>query len=510
MVNLKQNFSFHATIAHPTLPDTLLNLNIQADAHTQTIALIGSLKKDSDWNFWISGQYFWQTDIFEGSIHGNSSFFQISTDVVFSQKTILNFSSIKSTVAKYTVEGNLEYNLKTQNLIASGNFLNRPFNLQTSFNISNDKLTASPLVLNYSDDQLKGGLAFSLKDHSLTGAIDLEMNDLTPFPIEHPIGGRARAHLSLTKNAINFSLDAKQIEWKDLYLPHMSMNGTWKENQIDFELNFQEFTVLDPDYEVFPNIHLQLKGHATTEHISVAGSVWGLGETPFYLSCNLPIHFSLAPLDITINQDAPFSLQVQGHGSIDPILAFLENASLIARGNIDMELAVTGTWKNPHLEGYLVYSDGWIESLTTGALFRGIHMEMEADGRELKIRSLSAHDVDKGDLSGNGSIFWSPNKGFPFEFHIFASRYLILALDPFTASVNAEITMAGTIHEMSISGKAIVVKAHLAIPNKMPVQVPTVEVSYINPIATPETEDKRKNDPYSMGYCYRCPARFNN
>ncbi|MCH9626625.1 MAG: hypothetical protein S4CHLAM2_02510 [Chlamydiales bacterium] len=277
-----------------------------------------------------------------------------------------------------------------------------------------------------------------------------------------------------------FQAEAKG-QWDELSFSDVLLTGEWKEGALTFEATLHDLVISDPAYEVFPTTHLKFKGTATKKKLSLMGELWGVSDHPFTLTAEIPF-------DAT----SPFSARLQGRGSLDPLLSFLENASLIARGEVTVDLTFTGSWQAPTIEGSLIYEKGWMESLTTGAVFRDLHMVMEGEGNTLQIRSLTARDHGRGTLSGTGEIRWNPKEDFPFTLQIDTQHFSLLTLDPFTANVGAKLAISGTLQAISIDGTAVIEEGHLAIPNKVPTTVPTVEVTYIHPIASskPELEEK--------------------
>ncbi len=294
--------------------------------------------------------------------------------------------------------------------------------------------------------------------------------------------GKARGHISCDKKGTSYTLEAHHLAWKELFIPDMTLEGTIESNSHAFCLNVADFAVDNPTFEIFPKLRLQLVGEIKEEMLIGEGKFWGFGQQPFLLSYALPVHYSQHPYDVQIHKETPFSFHIVGAGSIDPLLAFLENASLIARGNIDLDLTATGTWNSPNLMGRVRYEGGSIESLITGALFNEIDMEMEGAGNQLLVRSLQATDLNGGDLTGSGYITWDPEHFFPFRFELSARNYQIITLDPLTAAMNAEILLSGSLRQINIEGRAQLTKGHLAIPSKMPPQVPIIEVVYTNPL----------------------------
>lgn len=466
-----------------TYQDYLIRIGLEGETETQTVAIVLQTKEGKDVDSWISGVYNWKKRAFNGEAYGNLHSWKVKTDLSFTG-SLLTLSNASVEKGRNFANGAAFFDLETHRFHTEGTFLEQPFSARGKIDCTIGEASLSDFFLHYLGDTLHGALTYGLKTESLTGELDLELNDLSPYSIE----GKGHGHLSIKADTTSFSFSGRDIRWKDLTFSEMTLEGKIKEERLNFTLSLKDFIVLDPAYEVFPTTHLNLIGEATKERVNLKGEVWGLGSQPFSLLADIPVKFSLKPFDIAIIRDAPFSISFKGRGSIDPILSFLENASLIARGEIDVDLSLKGTWENPLVEGNLIYSNGLIESLATGAVFRGIHMELEGEGNALKIRSLIAHDLGRGDLSGRGEIVWNPERGFPFAFVIHTKQFTLLAVDPLTASADAQLHITGNIHEMSITGTAAIIEGHLAIPNKMPTQVPTLEVTYVNPLPTPKPE----------------------
>lgn len=274
------------------------------------------------------------------------------------------------------------------------------------------------------------------------------------------------------------------------------LTATFAFDPLTFTLNIDNLILLDPQYEVFPTTTLTLSGETKERRLQLEGEVQGLGEQPFRLAGDIPF----SRLD-------PFSLSLQGKGSIDPLLAFLENALLIAKGDLDVDLTLSGTWDAVQISGNARFMNGELESLITGTVYRDIAMQLEGEGQELKITSLTARDLDRGTLTGKGQIAWDLEAGFPFSLTLDTKRFTLLAIDPLTTNVDANITLSGTIHDMTLSGEARIVEGHLAIPNKMPTQVPTLDVTYVNR-CTPEIEVKIPKIPIHWDLDIDIPRHF--
>ncbi len=476
MAELSEDFSIHLTLSYK---DYLIRLGLEGDDVDKTIALTTQVK-DPHLNMWVVGSYDWKEQTFEGETYGEAYSWRVKSALAFADSE-LKFTDAQVKNDDKEFEGSFLYNLSNHQFLVSDH---RNFSGEGKLEWKEGEIALTDLHLHYMQNSAWGSLTYSTQSQSVAGELDVEFNDLSPYQIE----GRGKGHLTLRDGQMTFALTGDEIRWKDLTFAKMTFTGEWKNEALTFQLMLDEFIVMDPAYEVFPTAFLKLDGEATHDHLWLRGEVAGLGSTPFTLLADIPIRFSPSPFDLEIEKQAPFSIRVKGRGSIDPILAFLENASLIAHGDVAIDLTLRGTWDNPQIIGDLVYDNGEIESLETGTLFRGIHMELEGEGNRLKIRSMVAHDAGRGDLSGTGWIEWNPEKHFPFQIVIETHRFTLLATDPLTANVNSALTISGNSQAISIQGHAEIAEAHLAIPNKMPTQLPTLDVIYVNTIPTPKPE----------------------
>jgi len=289
VVELSKDFSAQLTLTQSNFADTVFWVNAEGDFETKMITLIGHIKKPisrikaPDLNVWIGGIFDWKPRSFEGSIHGQKYPWKMQADISLNEEKMLSLTSTEVETDGFSITGELNVDLNTRQLLAKGMFLEKPFSLQSHLYWTKSELIASNLVLHYSNDLLKGDLKYTFKERDFDGVLDLELSDLTYFPIEHPLQGAAKAHIVLSKEQIVLRLTADQIEWKDLYMSQMSIEGIWKEQTLTFQIDFKQFIVQDPAYEVFPELHLELKGKASSKRIAFEGNVWGLGTAPFSL-----------------------------------------------------------------------------------------------------------------------------------------------------------------------------------------------------------------------------------
>ncbi|MEZ5314762.1 MAG: translocation/assembly module TamB domain-containing protein [Chlamydiales bacterium] len=478
---------------------------IERKSQEKMIEIDGRFKKNREINIYLSGAYEANKKILTGKISGNMYAWQVKTYLCLSESD-LNLTNTIIEKDDLLISGSLSFNLNTHFFEGDGFFLEQAYSTKGVMNWNRGEVSLSDFFLEYFGNTLHSDLAYSSNTNTLTGALALDLKNSFQDSIQGVVSG----NLSIKPEEKLFTILGRDITWKDLTFSEMHLDAKVREEQLSFSLHLKDFIMLDPAYEVFPTTHLNLNGEATKKQLTLQGEVLGLGSEPFTLLADLPIHFSLIPFDITINPNHPFSISLKGKGSIDPILAFLENGSLMAHGDIDMNLALHGHWNEPQIKGTLLYENGRIESLATGAIFENIRMEAVGENHLLKIQSMTASDSEQGKLVGSGQIEWNPEKNFPFKWIIQLDKFHLLTVDLLTMSANADLSLSGNVKEMSIQGTANIVEGELTIPNKMPLHIPTLEVTYINllPTAKPEIETSPPIIPISLDLQIQIPKRF--
>jgi hypothetical protein len=456
-----KNFYLHLDFETELLPNHSIHVTIDGSPENQSCYLIGRAQ-----NLAIEGTYNFQTQAFSGTFSGKG------------------------------IKAQGSYDRHSNHVQATGIFWEHPFSLCTQCLFHNEGVTFSDLVLNTGDLDLRGHLTYLREEKTWNGNLSAELAALAP-----PLGGSVIGNLTVENNHLSFQVDGKDLTWNEFHIPQMTLKGELeKENSFCFSIALPAVTCPHPAYEIFPDLALQFKGHISQDSLEVEGKVWGMGESPLSLFCQLPLHFSLHPFCVALDKETPFTFHLQGRGTIDPLLAFLENVSLIAYGEIDLDLLATGTWNAPELQGHLIYERGWIESLTTGAVFQDIYLDMEGVGEKLHIRSLTAHDGNSGTLIGEGNLVWDPLNHFPFAVQIHATNYQIFTCDPLTAVVDAQIQALGSFHAINLTGSAQLVEGYFAIPSKIPVQIPTVDFCYVHPTLQTDVEPALRKQMIPLYY----------
>lgn len=455
------------------------------------------------WSIWAAGKGNLATMKFVGSLSGAGNSYsypwQFQSNRIVYENNKVNFSSIAMHLGQINLNANGTYDFVSHDLKLQGVHLNNPYSVAMNLDWKNDRMEAETIACNYTTLHLGGQFFYAPKEHTFEGDLALTAESFLPFTKKLPLEGKGRGDVHFSNEGFTGKFQAHEIHWKQISLDTVTFETSLKDKTLNYQVQVTNFNLNGDAYEVFPTASLQLIGTACEQKIQFDGSL-GLGSAPLLFGGEIPLS----------SKDAPFSLYAKGKGSTDPLLAFLENASLIAKGKIDLDLSLSGSWNKPVIAGFLLFEAGEIQSLTTGALYRNIQMKLEGEGNKLVISSLFAQDVDKGELSGKGSIACDLENGFPLVVQVEARQFTFFAVDPFMANMNARVTLRGSLHALHLAGEAEIMEGHLSIPNKMPTQVPVVEVIYINPLPQNEKIVKKKASiiPLTLDLRIEAPKNF--
>lgn len=215
----------------------------------------------------------------------------------------------------------------------------------------------------------------------------------------------------------------------------------------------------------------------------------GLGN--FYLGMNknnytelfydLPFSLSLYPFTFDFKKEKKLNAELKYLGAINPFIKLLIPQSHVLDGCADINLAVTGSFKNPDLEGYLRLNKTYYENLYLGLVLKNIEMEMTSDGDKLQLKDFSAYDEEDGEIEIKGSLLLNPKKHFPYELYLSLNAAEVLHLDFLNATLTGKGELKGDFKKAYLEGKFKVPTAQVNLPKNIGTSLPVLDVTYLYP-----------------------------
>jgi translocation and assembly module TamB len=170
-------------------------------------------------------------------------------------------------------------------------------------------------------------------------------------------------------------------------------------------------------------------------------------------------------------------LQLRGNGRLDLSVldAWLGAGGRGAGGHVRLEVDVTGRRDAPHLDGGFSIADGAWRDRRLGLWLEGIAGDARLRGDRLHIARLVAK-AGTGTLELDGGIGWM-EPGQPVDLRLRARGAEPIRLDLLRLRGDADLALRGALQEdLRLSGAMRLDEVDIRIPERMPADVPTLDV----------------------------------
>ncbi|MES2121360.1 MAG: translocation/assembly module TamB domain-containing protein, partial [Chlamydiota bacterium] len=198
------------------------------------------------------------------------------------------------------------------------------------------------------------------------------------------------------------------------------------------------------------------------------------------LSSTLPVTHTPYPFQISLEMEKPTSAELIAEGNLEDLFDFVNLGFNYLGGNLSSRLFLSRTLEKPSLQGHLDWENGTYENYFTGVVIKGIHAHLEADGDELQLKDLFAHDEKKGRLSAEGKIHLSPKEHFPYGFNAELKSLHALGFNMIDCNLTGPLYFSGDLQQALAQGNLIVDEAKIQLTEELPLEIPTLPVTYIH------------------------------
>jgi translocation and assembly module TamB len=178
---------------------------------------------------------------------------------------------------------------------------------------------------------------------------------------------------------------------------------------------------------------------------------------------------------LPLSMTAP--IDVHGDGTIDATIAnpILEVNGRRVKGQISLDLAVSGNFAMPRIDGSAKLAQGEIQDYALGAHLTNVEALIQATGDTLRIASLTAQ-AGPGTVSASGTVGLLA-AGRPVDVKLTARNARALASDLLTADTDLDLTLRGpSTTRLDVTGKIIINNADINIPSALPPTVAVLDV----------------------------------
>ena len=178
---------------------------------------------------------------------------------------------------------------------------------------------------------------------------------------------------------------------------------------------------------------------------------------------------------VPLNAGGSFDLKMGGKLDVGLVNPLLEARGLRAAGTLAVDATVNGNPDAPQVAGGIDLSGGSIRDYAHGVNLSEITAQITGNQGGLQIKTFTAKAA-AGTVSVTGT-FEILEKGMPLDLHLIAKRAQPVASSIFTATVDGDLHVSGTVLErLDVVGKLKVDKANIGIPDSLPPDVVVLDV----------------------------------
>ncbi|MEI6241972.1 MAG: translocation/assembly module TamB domain-containing protein [Chlamydiota bacterium] len=322
------------------------------------------------------------------------------------------------------------------------------------------------------------------------------------FTIENPF--------SLFASSIeNFSLSELKLSAPNTYL---NCAFSRKSNDLDLHIQSKNFpyhlfySPIPPTLQTVLNLSLQKIGskktgdfsftienpnnmsksnweaHLDNDILESKGSISSPKEKIMETTLSLPIDIEFFPWNLSFPKNKPFTGKLSLHGTLEEFLAGIDTGSHKISGALQGDLSFSNTLLYPKVQGSLDFSSGTYENFYTSSFLSDIKAHISSQNDQLALTFSSTDgSSSKGVFQGVGSLILDGSKDFPFLLTSKLTHMTLVESDLITATAQGLLDISGNRHEATFEGKIDITKATISIPEKMPVSLPSLPVTYIGP-----------------------------
>jgi len=190
-----------------------------------------------------------------------------------------------------------------------------------------------------------------------------------------------------------------------------------------------------------------------------------------------------------IDTTKPVYGELTAEGKLHHLFDFLKVANQKIEGWISSHLFLSGTIDAPYLQGHMKIEEGLYENYPMGVRLAGIYADIAAFGHELYLQDIHFQDRQKGTAKGQGSLLLNTQEQFPFNVHLALQECSALDSPFLQITTSGNLELIGNTSGCLAKGDLQVDKAVFVLSEKLPIEIPTLPITYINkPIHLEQSE----------------------
>ena len=241
----------------------------------------------------------------------------------------------------------------------------------------------------------------------------------------------------------------------------------------------------------------------------VEAELSGLGTAPFTARGSVPGHLSLKPFAFEVDKGKALTGKLQGRLDLAVLQGLSAMSGQTIEGHVEVDMGVGGSLEKWVLNGGATISRGHYENVALGVILADINGRMDANGRTLRLTRLTAVDGGTGTMALEGGI--TTETPFPMDADLTFKQATLLRKETLTTTASGKLDLKGDIKRLDLTGKIILDRTEVAIPNRLPPDVVVILVREINLPPGMQAEGVQPRQDFKslfMDLSVEIPARF--
>ena len=188
----------------------------------------------------------------------------------------------------------------------------------------------------------------------------------------------------------------------------------------------------------------------------------------------------LSPVSLATDPETAIEGSLKIDGRLDLIDRIIGLGDDRVSGHIQATAALSGTFKDPVIQGDASVTQGSYEGTATGTTLRAVEAKAILSGDRLQLVSLTGSDGADGRLSGAGNILFAGTAASSGGIEIKLEHFTALRHPLAEAVVTGALALSGSVDSPRLAGNLKIDKADIQIPDKLPPQIVELDVVEIN------------------------------
>ena len=223
-----------------------------------------------------------------------------------------------------------------------------------------------------------------------------------------------------------------------------------------------------------------LQAHINHQMAQIHTDLHTIDEQFLDFNASLPIEYNLYPLRIGFDETKHTSAELIAEGKLEDLFDFVNLGANNFTGLVSCRLFLSQTLAAPSLQGALDWQHGTYENYFTGISLKDINAEFEAKNEAVHLIHFTAVDDKEGNVTAEGKILLKPKEYFPYAFEAEMTNLQALKFDMIDCNLTGPVYLTGDTHNMLAQGNLLVDEAKIQITERLPYEVPSLPVTYIN------------------------------